>query len=69
MASRSKKPAVRNGYPGVGRLRGRIQVISLTEKDRNAIATLFLTGYNKGFLAREAQEDRIIWEITMHKDE
>lgn len=66
----NKRGSPRTGYPKMGRIQaGRVPATKLSEKDRNAIATLFLSGYNKGFLMREEAGDRIIWEVTFYKDE
>ena len=62
----------KNGLPTTGLYQmaiGKVSVTKLTDKDRKAITKLFLTGHNKGFIDREEDGERIIWELALFKYE
>lgn len=62
----------KNGLPTTGLYRvpaGKVSVATITNKDRKAITKLFLAGHNKGFIDREEDGERIIWELALFKYE
>lgn len=44
-----------------------VNLATLTEKDRNLLSTLIKAGHTKGFIDREIDGERYVWELTFTK--
>lgn len=49
--------------------RPEMNISSLTDKDRTLLAKLIKAGHTKGFIDREVDGERYIWELNFRKDQ